>query len=354
MKSTCVDYNGREMEKITVGTAKPYEVTIGNDVLGGLAEVVGQGKKVCIVSDDRVGALYADCVRAKLSGCNVSTYFFPHGERSKNLKVYGELLSVLAERQLTRSDCLIALGGGVTGDLCGFVAATYLRGVDYVQIPTSLLAMVDSSVGGKTAVNLPEGKNLVGAFYQPKAVFCELPFLKTLPKEEWKNGLGEVIKYGFIADEALLQSLEKQNYRFDCPSAWEKIIARCVAIKAEFAACDEFDRGQRQKLNFGHTLGHAVELSTSFQIPHGQAVGIGMKYITRWNEKRQGKSPDLSKRVEALLKKFDMLTDCDVPEQELWRVATTDKKRKGNRIDLILVEQAGHAEICPTELKELL
>ena len=341
------------MEKITVGTAKPYEVKIGSGALGGLRQVAGQKKKICILSDDRVGALYAERVRKELDGCDVSVCFFPQGEGSKSLGVYGKILSVLAERQLTRSDCLIALGGGVTGDLCGFVAATYLRGIDYIQIPTSLLAMVDSSVGGKTAVNLPEGKNLVGAFYQPKAVFCELPFLKTLPEEEWKNGLGEIIKYGFIADETLLRSLETQTFGFDRPQDWEKIVARCVKIKSEFAERDEFDRGQRQKLNFGHTLGHAVELATSFQIPHGQAVGIGMKYISRWNERRRGLSPVVSERVEGLLKKFGMLTDCDVPEEELWKIACTDKKRKGDRIDLILVERPGSAEICPTDLKEL-
>ena len=197
-----------------------------------------------------------------------------------------ELLNFLAENKLTRSDALIALGGGVVGDLTGFAAATYLRGIDYIQIPTTLLAAVDSSVGGKTAIDLPSGKNLVGAFYQPKLVLCDTDTLNTLPEDIFRDGCAEVIKYGVLYDAELFAHLDESGLSFDR----EAVIARCVELKRDVVAEDEFDRGKRQKLNLGHTIGHGIEACSGYGISHGKAVAMGMTIITKTPAKKKNTS----------------------------------------------------------------
>lgn len=228
-------------------------------------------REAVVVTDDTVRALYGQTVADSLgrAGVRAQCFSFAPGEDSKSLATYGALMEFLAESQLTRAGAVVAVGGGVVGDLAGFAAATYLRGVRFVQVPTTLLAVVDSSVGGKTAVNLAAGKNLAGAFYQPSLVVVDMGTLHTLPPEEVANGLSEMVKYGAIADETLFAQMASGGYD-------EARAARCVEIKADFVRQDEHDSGARQALNFGHTIGHAIERASNFLISHGRAVAIGM------------------------------------------------------------------------------
>ena len=269
------------MTTVPVKASREYEVRIGSGLLRGAGEVVRQvcgGEAVMLVCGDIVNGLYADGVQGSLeaAGFRVCRFVYPHGERSKTAQTYFSLLNALAENGLTRSDCIVALGGGVTGDLAGFAAATYQRGVHYVQIPTTLLAAVDSSVGGKTAIDLPAGKNLAGAFYQPSLVLCDYDTLNTLPEDVFTDGCAEVIKYGVIWSEGLFERL-KAPIR----PQLEMVIARCVEIKRDVVQQDEFDTGVRGLLNFGHTIGHAVEKCSDFAVSHGRAVAIGMALITK-------------------------------------------------------------------------
>lgn len=248
------------MKKIEVTASRNYTVHIGSGILpelGPLLRAQVPGERVCIVTDDTVQALYGAQAEASLTqaGFAVCTFAFPHGEQSKCAATYLKLLNFLAEQHLTRTDAIVALGGGVPGDLAGFAAATYLRGIAFAQVPTTLLAAVDSSVGGKTAIDLDAGKNLAGAFWQPCLVLCDYDTLQTLPEEIFADGCAEVIKYGVLGDEALFAHLEQYGLAFDR----ERVITRCVEMKRDVVAADEFDNGQRQLLNLGHTLGHAVE-----------------------------------------------------------------------------------------------
>jgi 3-dehydroquinate synthase len=274
------------MKTVPVGASKPYEVRIGRGLLadsGALIKEIIQPCTAVLVSDDRVDAICGKIAARSLEaqGFRVLRWTFPQGERSKNMETLARLLEFMAEHEVTRSDLLVALGGGVTGDLAGFAAAVYLRGIRYVQIPTTFLAAVDSSVGGKTAVDLAAGKNLAGAFYQPERVLCDLGVFQTLDKEVFQEGLAEAIKYGVIADRVLFDRIASGDFR----DTLEGVVASCVSIKARIVGEDEFDNGSRQLLNFGHTLGHAVEKCSQLEIRHGQAVAIGMVLAARAAEK---------------------------------------------------------------------
>ena len=265
------------MNQVTVTASGTYEVQIGAGILeqiGTEARKVLRAETVFLISDSNVFPIYGQRVADSLqaAGFKVDWIVCTAGERAKSPAMWVRLMEYLAHKQLTRSDAILALGGGVMGDLAGFCAATYLRGIDYIQVPTSLLAMVDSSVGGKTAIDLTAGKNLCGAFKQPKLVLCDTECLKTLPREELLCGCAEVIKYGVLYDPELFYHLQKHGLSFDR----EWVIARCVTLKRDVVAQDEFDRGARQKLNLGHTFGHSVEALSNFAISHGQAVAIGM------------------------------------------------------------------------------
>ena len=250
------------MNTVHISASRGYDVLIGHGLLPSLGEraaKVCKGRTACIVSDDTVAALYEKTARTSLeqAGFTVFTYVFPHGEQSKCGETFLKLLSFLAANHLTRSDLLVALGGGVTGDLTGFTAACYLRGIACIQVPTSLLAMVDSSVGGKTAIDLPEGKNLCGAFYQPNLVLCDIDTLNTLPDDIFRDGCAEVIKYGVLGSEALFSHLHGE---LDLMA----VVTQCVDMKRAIVEDDEFDTGTRQLLNLGHTLGHAIEAGANF------------------------------------------------------------------------------------------
>jgi 3-dehydroquinate synthase len=252
-------------------------------------------------------------------------------------------VNYIAENNLTRSDCLIALGGGVVGDLAGFAAATYLRGIPYIQIPTSLLAMVDSSVGGKTGIDLSTGKNLCGAFYQPAAVLCDTDVLNTLPEDTFRDGCAEVIKYGVLYDPALFAHLEDHGLLFDR----EFVIGRCVELKRDVVRTDEFDTGNRMKLNLGHTVGHAIEKCSEYSISHGKAVSIGMSIVLR-----AARCPDQD-RITSLLTQFGLPTTTEYSAEILCKYALHDKKRSGGHIHLVIPEAIGDCAIVPTTVESL-
>ena len=343
------------MKTIHVTASKCYDVLVGSGLLGSLGSLtreVTQAKKALIVSDSNVAPLYSETVHRQLEAVGMEVapdFVFPAGEESKCGSTYLRLLEHLAANQLTRSDCVFALGGGVVGDLTGFAAATYLRGIAFIQIPTTLLAAVDSSVGGKTAIDLEAGKNLAGAFYQPSLVLCDLDTLDTLPETVFRDGCAEVIKYGVLYDESLFSHLKQYSPGFDR----EAVIARCVELKRDVVARDEFDRGERMKLNLGHTIGHGVEAASGFQISHGRAVGIGMAIVSRAAAKRGICPADAAEEILSTLAAFGLDTKTEYPAQTLYTYALSDKKRSGGTVSLIVPERVGDCGIYPTPVEHL-
>ena len=342
------------MKIIEVNTSKRYEVMIGDGLLpqlGQLVRSVCNAAKVCIVSDSNVFPLHGNAAvdALKSAGLDVIHYVFPAGEESKNGTVYLDLLNFLAENQLTRSDCLVALGGGVVGDLTGFAAATFLRGVSYIQVPTTLLAAVDSSVGGKTAIDLPAGKNLCGAFCQPNLVVCDLDTLKTLPDDIFRDGCAEVIKYGILYDASLFSDLAQNGLDFDR----ETVIARCVELKRNVVMEDEFDTGARMKLNLGHTIGHGVEAQSNFTISHGKAVAIGMAIVTRAATRNGTCSAETKEQILSVIDRFGLPTATEYDADALLTSALSDKKRTGNTVNLIVPFAIGDCRIVATPVTEL-
>ncbi len=343
------------MITIPVNTSKPYEIKIGNNTIstaGAEIKALGLEGKIMIVSDDNVAALYLPTVRSSFeaSGFEVYDFVISHGETSKNADNLLAVLSFAADCNFSRRDTFVALGGGVVGDLCGFAASTYMRGVNFVQIPTSLLAAVDSSVGGKTAIDLPAGKNLVGTFYQPGLVICDTNCFNTLPDGEFSNGMAEVIKYGMFCDSDLLDILDED---IDI----EKIVARCVEIKARIVSSDEFEKGERAFLNFGHTVAHAIEKISSYRIPHGSAVAVGMVTITKACTKKGMCESAVYDTLVALLKKYNLPCQCDYGAEEIYEATLKDKKNADGKITLILPTAKGKSILkkCEhTELKELI
>ena len=340
------------MKTVKVQASKRYDVIIGSALLPCLGEYlakVTKAKKIAIVSDSNVWPLYGRVVTDALAGYETLSFVFSAGEESKNGETYLKLLNFLAENKLTRSDCLVALGGGVVGDLTGFAAATYLRGVDFVQVPTTLLAAVDSSVGGKTAIDLDAGKNLAGAFYQPSLVLCDLDTLNTLPENIFRDGCAEVIKYGVLYDEALFAHLEEKGLGFNR----EAVIARCVELKRDVVAQDEFDRGERQKLNLGHTVGHGIEACSGYKISHGSAVAAGMGIVSRAAAKLGICSQGCAEKIEAVIRAFGLPVNSEFSAKELYLCALSDKKRSGGTVNLILPEKIGFCRIAPTKVDEV-
>ena len=320
------------METVTVAASRVYPVHIGGGLLdrcGELTAAATAAGRCLVVSDDTVAPLYGARVLASLeaAGLQASLYTFPAGEQSKNLTSYGKLLEHMARERLAGSD--------VTGDMAGFAAATYQRGIDYIQIPTTFLAAADSSVGGKTAVDLEAGKNLVGAFWQPRAVICDTDTFRTLPEDTFLDGVAETVKHGLIADADF--------FRFLLEADLDRIVRRDVEIKAAVVGDDEFERGRRKILNFGHTLGHAMEKLSGYATPHGHAVAVGMVLAARGAE-RLGYSPagTLATVLEAN-ERLGLPTRCPYGADALYEAATGDKKRGGDHIDVVVLEEIGRA-----------
>lgn len=342
------------MTSVKVTVSGTYEVRIGAGLLDQLGEALGalaQSRTALLVSDDTVNALYGErAVRAlETNGFTVKKFVFPHGETSKNGETYLRLVQFAAEQRLTRADTIVALGGGVVGDLAGFAAATYLRGVRLVQVPTTLLAAVDSSVGGKTAIDLPAGKNLVGAFYQPSLVLCDYELLRTLPQDVFADGCAEVIKYSILGSPTLYEHLVEKGLQFDM----ERVIAECVAMKRNVVCDDEFDTGRRQLLNLGHTVAHGIEACSGYKIPHGRAVAAGLAIITRAAAAKGLCDPACVQAVETVLNAFGLPIDSAFTAEELTDRAQSDKKRSGGTITLIIPRAVGQCDLMPIPVAEL-
>lgn len=341
------------IKTIHVNTARPYDVYIGPGLISQMGRllppsVISAGKKgakAVVVTDENVEPLYFKKVEKVLEdlGFCVLKAVVPSGEIAKSGQQYLKLLSFMADAHVSRSDMIFALGGGVVGDLSGFLAATFLRGIDFVQIPTTLLAAVDSSVGGKTAINLPEGKNLVGAFYQPASVIMDIDTLDTLSQDIFADGCAEVIKYGMIWDEALFDRLSQSvlTDRRDDPKLVTEIIARCVAIKQEVVSQDEREKGLRAMLNFGHTIGHSIEKNSGFLISHGKAVAMGMVIATRAAEDAGICEKGVTEHLTALLAAYGLPVKTEYSADQLGEGMLSDKKIEGEKIHLILPKKVG-------------
>ena len=349
------------MRKIYVDLGpKAYDIEIEAGLLDKAGErvrkLLPKARQAVIITDSNVGPLYAGRLTESLQKAGLATavIVIPAGEQSKNMRQLAEVLEAIAGRGLTRSDVLLTLGGGVTGDLGGFAAASYMRGIAFVQIPTSLLAQIDSSVGGKVAVDLQAGKNLAGAFYQPKAVYIDPLLLQTLPVRFLHDGLAEAIKYGCISDAALFAALERCQNDAELLAASEDVIADCCSIKARIVEQDEFDTGLRMLLNFGHTLGHAVEQYYGYSgYTHGEGVAVGMYQLTQRTEQLGLTAPGTAQKLAAVLEKYGLPLEVQAPRQELLAVMGHDKKKQGQSMTLIIIDKIGSGRLQKIDWQEL-
>ncbi|HIT19101.1 MAG TPA: 3-dehydroquinate synthase [Candidatus Fimivivens faecavium] len=342
------------MNTVTVSASRRYDIQIGSgllETLGAVCQSVCPGRAAALIADDNVDRLYggqaADSLRR--AGFSVSKFVFPNGEGSKNLAVLGDALEFLAERGLTRADLVVALGGGVTGDLGGFAASVYQRGIRFVQVPTTLLAMIDSSVGGKTAVNLAHGKNLAGSFYQPSAVLCDHSLLATLSPEIYADGVAEAVKYGAAFDCELFSAFSKG----DASQKIEWVITRCVELKRGLVERDERDAGERQLLNFGHTAGHAIERLSGYAVTHGHAVAAGMAIVSRAAWRLGFSDENTAPPLERILKGHRLPVSCPYDAAALAKAALSDKKRAGDTITLVLPKAVGNCVLYPMPTHKL-
>jgi len=340
------------MLKLKVKASKPYDVVIAKGILDNIANEITEVKSPCkavIISDDNVWALYGDKVKRLLAeaGFEVGEFVFKNGEESKNMETALSITECCFENQLTRSDLMIALGGGIVGDICGFASSIYLRGIDFIQIPTTLLSAIDSSVGGKTGVNCSYGKNLIGAFHQPVKVICDPDTFNTLPCDIYTAGICEALKYGVICDKKLFDSIANKSCDI------EGLIHRCLEIKAKIVEKDEFDHGERQLLNFGHTLAHSIEALSNFEISHGHAVGLGMLLMARACESKGLCEKGVSTSINDALVSYSVINESRFTEKDLALTALNDKKRKGDSITLVIPEYIGKCSLHKIKINEL-
>ncbi len=341
--------------KIEINTSKKYDVLIGKKLIvntGNILSSVIPKCKIALITDDMVDKLYANLVTSSLerSGYQVVKFVFPHGEKNKNINTYTEILNFLATNELTRTDALVALGGGVVGDMAGFASATYLRGIKYVQIPTTLLAQIDSSVGGKTAIDLQSGKNLVGAFCQPSLVICDVETLNTLPYEIFSDGMGEVIKYCLL-DEKVYQTVKSGEGKL------LDLVYYCVDYKRKIVEEDELENGSRKLLNLGHTPAHGIEKLSGYAISHGRAVAMGVRLMLK-NSLRLGYITKVDyDEIELTLKNCVSAEDLPFSIDDIISACAFDKKRSGDDITLIMVHGVGDCrpeKVKITDLKRYL
>lgn len=328
-----------------------YDVTIANGIsdYGSLLHADG-AEKIAVITDDNVRALYFDEVESKLTKAGYKVYActIQHGEGSKNGGTYLNILEFLAERSFSRRDAVLALGGGVVGDIAGFAAATYMRGIKYIQMPTTLLSMTDSSVGGKTAIDLHAGKNLAGAFWQPVSVIADTQTLNTLPQEEIKNGLGELIKYAVIEGGEILELLE---------DGWDKHVERIVAlavdIKRRIVEADERENGLRRVLNLGHTPAHAAEKLSGYSMPHGFAVAAGVNIVMRASAVSCGCPKKDVARIKKLCKRYGLPTSLPYTPEAMSAEASHDKKADGDYVNLVVARRIGKVESVRLPIEKL-
>jgi len=343
------------MKTITVKATKTYDVMIGSGIFdnaGKTIRKVSTGLTAAVVTDDNVDVLYGNKMAKTLaeSGFRVVKYVFPNGEASKNTETFLSLINFLAGEKLDRTDVIVALGGGVPGDIAGFAAASYKRGTGFVQIPTTLLAAVDSSVGGKTAVNLTAGKNLFGVFYQPDLVLCDISLLSTQPPEVYKSGCAEIIKCGIIADRDLFESLKSPIHE-----QLVDVVTRCIKIKRDIVTEDEFEHGTRKLLNFGHTVGHAIESLSEYSLPHGLAVAAGIAVETAISYKMGLCGKNSLCDILDMLRRYDLPDKTSYGADEITQACLSDKKRIGDCLTMVLPVETGKCilkDIPVNKLKE--
>ena len=353
----CPARSEESMESINIKTRQnEYEVRVGKGYRSSIPEMIMQTypkSKFAIITDDNVKNLYADeFIKQFLElgkGCEVIS--IKPGEKSKSLAEFGRICSFLADKNFNRADVIIALGGGVVGDLAGYAASAFLRGVTYIQVPTTLLSQIDSSVGGKTAINIPEGKNLVGAFYHPSAVYIDMDFLKTLKAEDFADGMAELIKYALIKDEQMFRQLELHD-KIDAHSQiLQELVVKCLKIKRDVVMADELDKGERMKLNFGHTIGHGLErlaARSGLHITHGQGVARGMAAITAASERMGQTQIGTTQRIISVLNKQELPTTIsEFSKEDILKGILVDKKNIADKINLILIEKPGKSFIYP-------
>ena len=338
-------------KKIKVSASKDYDILVGQDILKNSGEFISNITKKCkvaLITDDIVENLYAKTVISSLeeNGFSVVKFVFNNGEKSKTLKTYARIVNFLAKNGLTRTDLVVALGGGVVGDIAGFASSTYLRGIKCVQIPTTLLSQIDSSVGGKTGVDLTSGKNLVGTFFQPSLVICDTKILATLPNQVFDCGLGEVLKYALL-DKEIFDCFNKENYDIT------NLVYLCIKYKKDIVEKDEFESGARKLLNLGHTMAHAIEKLSKYTITHGVAVGLGLKIIVD-NSLKHGylTEKEYSMILNMILRVLGD-TECDYSIKKLCKSSLSDKKRSGNTITLVMVYGIGDCRLVKVDINEL-
>lgn len=329
-----------------------YDIVFERGLLSDVGKYVKrEGRRLAVVTDDNVAKLYADGVVSSLekAGYEVSLIVLPHGEKTKSFNTLPQIYAKLLQHKITRKDALVALGGGVIGDLTGFVAATYLRGIGFIQIPTSLLAQVDSSIGGKVAVDLPEGKNLVGAFWQPEQVLIDVNALSSLSEEFFTDGMAEVIKYGCIKDKKLFKTLADCGGKKGLLPVIDDVIYRCCDIKREVVEKDEKDKGERMLLNFGHTYGHALEKFYDFEkLSHGMAVSVGMYAITKIAEEKGLTAKGAADEIARVAVMYGLPVEDSAPASEVVKGVVNDKKNLGDKLVAVLLKEIGESYLYPT------
>lgn len=337
------------MRTVHVQTAEPYDVYIGEGLLSECGQIINKvagGTKAMIVSDTNVAPLYLEKVKTSLeeAGYQCFSKVIDAGEEHKNFATLVDIVETAATKRLSRKDVMIALGGGVVGDITGFAAAVYMRGIGYVQMPTTVLAAVDSSVGGKTAVDLPMGKNLAGAFYQPKAVICDYNCFDTLPIRDRNSGYAEIIKYAMIRGTEIFDMLD---------GPVEDLIAKCVTIKSVIVSEDEHESGVRQLLNFGHTIGHALEQDSDYTMLHGEAVARGMVYACEYAEAK-GKLAEGTKStlIDALLR-YNLDVDGEFNAEAIENYMRSDKKAGGDKVNFVMPERVGYCTIEKLDIGDI-
>ena len=336
-----------------------YDVVVGAGVLARAGELVRAAvgeRRCCVVSETNVAPLYADALEASLGAAGLDVaerVVFPAGEAHKDLATLGEILEALSRRELTRDDVVVALGGGVCGDMAGLAGALYLRGLAVVQVPTSLLAMVDSSVGGKTAVDLPTGKNLVGAFWQPRCVVADVRCLASVDEALFRDSCGEVVKHAVLADPAMLDELLARPLAAGDEARLVRVVARNVEIKRDVVDADERERGLRQTLNLGHTIGHAIEAASDFTLGHGSCVAAGLCMMARASAARRWCEPACADKIAACAAAHGLPTTTDVATGELMGYVAHDKKRHGSAVNAVIIRDVGRVEVRRMPLSEL-
>lgn len=339
---------------VTLSEAE-YEIYIGRNILSEINEFFdvqnsNPDRKVLIITDDNIPTTYIDAVKSKIN--NYFIFTVKHGEENKNFDNYQQILKTLVENNFTRTDCLIAIGGGMVGDLSGIIASTFMRGIDLYNIPTTLLSQVDSSIGGKTAIDFLHVKNIVGSFFQPKGVLIDVETLKTLPERQIKNGLVESIKMALTFDAEFFKYLNNLNEKdLLAPDDYEKfyeilqeIIYKSLLLKKDIVEKDEKEKNIRKVLNFGHTIGHAIEETMNLKLLHGECVGIGMLYFS---------SPEVKTAIKEILKKYELPTSCEFDKSKVLELIKHDKKASGDMVSTIHVNAIGTYEIVKMSLSEI-